>query len=364
MRTITDIYSHLEDRELNVECPSREEGMTEPGEKERILQRTLEKIEVERNEANGRSRHVRRLNSKKKIGLLALAAVLLMGITVSAAEYFHLNQNLLNFLGVTSPEEAEGLESMSADLTQKEHAGWKTEAENHGVKIRAGQTVSDGETVYIYFDVELPDGIFAESDDKMDRIVRFRENLFSIGGLEDQGAGEMVIQKKEETPDQYYAVAEIGTDVLDANGQSRELTMTFRNLGLLSADETSTNWTELVPGEWTLKWELEYEDVSRTYMVSKTLPLESGAIRIQSIRLSPFGIVLTGTADGGDKAADDLSGMDGVLTADGFREDFFKVQSIDSADGKFTLKGTFRTVTDMDKVVGVRIHGEDILFKE
>lgn len=83
-------------------------------EEERILQRTLEKIEEERNEANGRNRHVRRPNRKRKIGLLALAAVLLMGITVSAAEYFHLNQNLLNFLGVTSSEEAEGLEDQGA----------------------------------------------------------------------------------------------------------------------------------------------------------------------------------------------------------------------------------------------------------
>lgn len=140
--------------------------------------------------------------------------------------------------------------------------------------------------------------------------------------------------------------------------------MTFRNLGFLSADETSTSWTELVPGEWTLKWELEYEDVSREYTVLKTLPLESGAIGIQSIRLSPFSIVLAGTVEGGDAVTDNLSGIDGVLTEDGFQEDFFKVQSIDSAGEKFTLKGTFKIVTDMDKVVGVRINGEDILFKE
>lgn len=165
MRNITDIYSHLEDRELNVKCLNVEKNIMEQREKERILQKAMKKIEAERNEEPD----LGRVNRKRKIGLLVLAAVLMMGITVSAAEYFHLDKNLLNFLGVSFQEDIKELESMSADLTGKEHADWKTESENHGVKICAGQTVSDGETVYIYFDVELPEGIFAESDDKTDR---------------------------------------------------------------------------------------------------------------------------------------------------------------------------------------------------
>lgn len=364
MRKITDIYNYLDDRELNVECPDWEKSVLACEEKERILQKALEKIREEGNAENGSAKNTHRLGGRKKIGLLVLAAVFLMGLTASAAEYFHLNDNLLEFLGIHSEDAEKELESMSTDLSRSENRFQRREDEQHGVRICAGQMASDGETVYICFDIELPEGIFMDSDEEVKRIMKFRESLYSIGDLQDEGIGEMIIQKNKNTPDRYYAIAELEADILSMDEQDSRLSMTFRDLGYIEADDNSTNWVELISGEWMLTWQMECKNTFRNYAVSEILTFESGTIEIQGVRLSPFSVTLSGAVLDGDSVLDDLTGMDGVITEDGFCREVFRVQRIDSEDGKFILKGTFRDMEDMENILGVKLNGADILLKK
>ena len=197
---ITDLYNELDDRELDVDVSVA--GEMESEEKERILRKTITKIhENESFKGTEKYENMPGRHRKRKAVWLVLAAALLMAGTVSAAEYFRINGNLRSFLGISQEYGQEELEFMTENLVQagvkswereaeswkreveswkkedesweKEAKSWKTEDEHDGVKISARQTVSDGETIYIYFDIEFPEEIFVESDDNITRMVRF-----------------------------------------------------------------------------------------------------------------------------------------------------------------------------------------------
>lgn len=356
---ITRMYSRLKECELyakesEIIAPC---GGMDAAEKERILKMAVETIRAEEAKSGG-IKAVKKEGlihgGKKKIGILALAAVLLMGITVSAAEYLGLNERFLDFLGVSEDTGREELESVTMDMQAAGTPG----AESQGITVCASQAVSDGEMVYIYFDLELPDGIFAESDSEKTRIMRFRENSYRIGQTEEESLGGMVIRKQEE-PGRYYAIGELQADVSDGG---EELTVTFENLGYIEADDDSTKWVELIPGQWTIRWPLPYKDEARYYHVAVTIPVEGEKVEFQEIRLSPFSLKLTGSSPDPDGALYDQISVDGILMKDGSCRDLFRVGYVEPEDGKTVLGGVFENMVDMDQVKGIRINGEDICF--
>lgn len=352
---ITDIFDELDIRESDVEILDFKGKLMDKQEKERILKKAFEKMPPQ-------GRKFFKTSGRKKIGLLVLAAVFLMGFTVSAAEYFRLNGNLQSFLGIPRDYQKEELVSMAVDLKQAEESSWKTKAESNGVTISASQAVSDGETMYVYFDIELPDGIFAESDDNVSRIVRFRENTYSIGTLKDIRLGEMVIQRNKNGSGHFYAIADMELDTFHPGNQ--ELSMTFCNLGYIEADASSTNWVELVSGEWTLNWNLEYRDSSKSYPVKKDLPIKEGTVEIQNVRLSPFSIKVTGAIKSKEASIDSLIAIDGIILADGSCvNELLKIAWTDTKDGNLVMKGIFKDIADAKNIKGVRINGMDIIFK-
>lgn len=360
---ISDTYNRLEERELYMgqeEILNGSGERLEASEKERVLRRTMERIGKETLDGV-RMETGRKNRGKKKIGLLILAAVLLMGATVSAAEHLKWNKNFLEFFGISSDRDQEELKSLAIDLEQSEHTAGKTEDENQGVTIRASQAVSDGETVYIYFDIALPDGIYKESDDEKTRIVRFRKNTYRMGENGNEAIGGMVIRKSEDGSEQYYAIGELAVDTIGSG--RRELTMHFENLGYIEADDTSTNWVNLIRGEWTLDWNLEYQDGARNYPVSKTFAVENGAVEVQNIRLSPFGVKLTVVTADPENVSFDPVFIDGIIMEDGSCQELLEVERVEPEDGKLTIGGTFRKMVDMDRIKGVRLCGEELLFK-
>lgn len=289
---------------------------------------------------------------------MVLAAVLLLGTTVSASEYFHFNEHFLSFFGISDESDQEKLKSLAVDPEKNENTSQKNLAEHQGVTICASQAVSDGEVVYIYFDITLPEGAFPESDDEKTRIVRFRENSYSIGQTQDAAVGGMVIEKNEDTPNQYYAIGEM--EMEDVGEGSRELSMTFGNLGYIEADDISTEWVDMIQGEWILSWNLEYRDGAQNYSVSKTFTVGSSIVEIQNVRLSPFSIKLTGVTADPESLPYDQIFIDGMILEDGSCQDLFKVECIDPEDEKVVMGGTFRNMVDTDMVKGIRINGEDI----
>lgn len=352
---ITDIFDELDIRESDVESLDFKGKPMDEQEKERILKKAFEKIPPQGRKSFMTSR-------RKKIGLLVLAAVFLMGFTVSAAEYFRLNGNLRSFLGIPRDYQKEELVSMTVDLKQTEERSWKTKTEYNGVTISASQTVSDGETMYVYFDIELPDEMFAESDDNVSRITRFRENTYSIGTLKDIPLGEMVIQRNENDSGHFYAIADMELDTFHPGDQ--ELSMTFSNLGYIEADSSGTNWIELLSGEWSLNWKLEYRDSSKSYLVKKELPIKEGTVEIQNVQLSPFSIKLTGVIKSKEPSIDSLIAIDGIILADdSCVNEMLKIAWTDAGDGNLVMKGIFKDMADIENIKGVRINGVDIIFK-
>lgn len=355
---ITDLYEQLDNQELDVEILNLQEGRMDSQEKERIINKTMHKIEEAREGV--KDTHTKKFPRlyRRKTGLLIIAAVLIMAFTVSAAEYFHLNGNLLNFLGVHSEVDEKKLESMGTDFNGNKNSAQKMEDRNNGVSIRAEQVVSDGETIYIYFDITLPDGTFTESDTDTTRIMKFYDNEYSVGGQKNAAIGEMVIQENE--TGHYYAIAEIEVGAVKAGEQ--KLAMTFRNLGYIEATDTSTNWINLISGEWKLEWQLEYKDVSQNYSVSEIIPADGGTIEIENVRLSPFSIRLSGLIHRGKSTADGIIAMDGIILTDDSCVDLFKIQYTDPGDDKLVMKGTFKNMVDTKNIAGVRVNGTDIIF--
>ncbi len=382
MRKITDLYRYLKQEELykrdgKLLCPEME--LFQEEEKERILRGAMERIQGETVEPTGERK---RLFTKKTISILILAAALFTTLTASAAGYFQLKKELADSLDITSDTSTEQLSSMVTDFSEKE-----VSVTEHGVTIRAEQAISDGRSACIFFGIELPEGIFRENpdgdiytqgirtyrngpiswssgytDDYVDIFNKWQNVELWIGG-EEVGCGPMIIERSTEDSDQYYVVEMIGLgQEMESLEGAQEMKLVLTNLGYIYADHDKTEWTTQIEGTWTLEWLMEFKDASRTYEVQKKFQNDGRNVFMRTVQVSPLGIRLTGTTDDDGVGGDFLSPAY-IITREG-SVDIVSVWAVGEEDGTVTAEGEFEKLMEVDDITGVRINGEDWIFRE
>lgn len=380
MKRITGLYQELRDAELycgQEELLESPENSLEEAAAERILQRAIKKVTEENNRENPSGQEKKRIRrtGRRKILVLAAAAVFLLGLTASAAGYLGIRAELARLLGISVNTEAESLESMVADPAgNAEEKGDIISAEKDGVKITASQIFSDGETVYLYFDVELPDGIYPENaaeGDFRDGVseesnpVRFHRTRCLDHG-QDIGIAGMMVQKDREREEGYYAIGLLTLEEIKEQS-SKKVTLELEDFGYIESGAKTTEWVTLVPGTWTLELTLDCEDVSQTYTVQKEFSTPPGTFCIESVRISPLSIKLTGNSDHLDAIMEDAQTsieIEGFLMSDGILKQLLTWSYTGPEDGKLVLGGSFDQMVDPEQIVGVRILGEDLLFRD
>lgn len=382
MRKITDSYRYLNEEELYAKdgkllCPEMDFFQEE--EKERILGGAMERIQQETVEPTDEGQ---RLFTKKTISILILAAALFTTLTASAAGYFQLKKELADSLDITSDISAEQLSSMVTDFSEKE-----VSVTEYGVTIRAEQAISNGRSACICFEIELPEGIFRENSDGglytqgictyrngpvswssdctdgyVDIFNKWQNVKLWIGG-EAVGCGPMIIERSTEDSDQYYVVEMIGLEQeMGSLEGAQEMKLVLTNLGYVYADHDKTEWTTQIEGTWTLEWTMGFKDTSRIYEVQKQVQNGERNVFVQTVQISPLGIQLTGTTDD-DGVGGDFLNPDYIITREG-SVDIVSVWAVGEEDGTATAEGEFEKLMEVDDITGVRINGEDWIFRE
>ena len=84
---------------------------------------------------------------------------------------------------------------------------------------------------------------------------------------------------------------------------------------------------------------------------------------IQSVRVSPLSLRLTGTSDTLDSILNDdqiLFSIDGILLSDGSCQD----QYVGEEQEMLTAGGEFKEIVPLETMIGVRIKGSDFYFQK
>lgn len=382
MRRMSRLYEMINEKEL---YHGQEELLEAAGDgldedmTKRILQRTLKAVQEEKERINhvAPGKKKSRRIGKRKLGILVIAAVLLGALTVSAAEYFGIRAELVDFLGISGDVEKEKLESMVTDIEKNGEDSTENKnsaaAEKDGVRIAASQMFSDGETVYVYFDVELPEGIYPEdasewnfggSTEENSRYVRFHR-MECLQNGEETGINGMVIQKNEK--EHYYAIGLMSLKDTGTSKEPQKVKLELKDFGYIDSSAEKTEWVTLVPGIWTLEWTLDCQNVSLTYSLEKTFKTASGNFTLESVRLSPLSIKLVAASETLDAIVEDGQAMiaiEGFLMKDGSFEQLLTWSYTGPEDGKLVLGGNFDHMVEPEEIVGVRILGEDVWFGE
>lgn len=107
---------------------------------------------------------------------------------------------------------------------------------------------------------------------------------------------------------------------------------------------------------------MEFKDVSRTYEVQKDFQNGERNVFVQTVQVSPLGIRLTGTTDD-DGVGGDFLCPDDIITREGF-VNIVSVWAVGEEDGTVIAEGEFEKLMEVDAITGVRINGEDWIFRE
>lgn len=391
MRRITELYCHIKEEELyrkNAERdgvqPAVEQGSLREDEKERILAKAMERIQSETAEREEGKRH---LPGRKRLGILIFAAVLSAALTVSAAGYFQLRKELADSLDLSPDTPPEQLSPMLTDFSEK-----GVSVTEHGVTVRAEQAICDGRAACICFEIELPEGVFQENPDGgtsgRERGINMYWNgpvswsrngadghadIFNMWrkvkiwiGTEEAGCGPMIVEKDADDPQRYYVVEMVGLERQTGSLEGpQKLKLELTDLGYVYADDEKTEWTTQIEGTWLLEWTMEFEDMSRTYEVHKEFQKDGRSVLVQTVQVSPLGILLTGTTEA-EGIGGDFLGPGEVLTGDGFAgmKCGVSVWGVGEEGGVVTADGSFEKLMDVDDIIGVQVNGEDWLFHE
>lgn len=359
MKRITDLFEEIYDSELeglDIQKLLCEEEELSREETERIFEKVCQKTE------HFRAQKTRKFSKKMAAGLLA-AALLLVTITAAAGEYFHITPYFLKYFGASSEQEQEILTNMEAPFSKEKEKF--SSVVKQDVSIKVSQLISDGERLYFYLELEIPEEIGKQSQEAVSHggYLGFQNISYQISGEETNGTVGLILHKSPDKDNKYYTVGKINITDKDYNGKI--LSLNFENLGYLEPEHTV--WNTLVYDSWPLQWTLNYKDAFAEYQIKEELATETGNVMIQSVRVSPLSLRLTGTSDTLDSILNDdqiLFSIDGILLSDGSCQDLFEYQYVGEEQEMLTAGGEFKEIVPLETMIGVRIKGSDFYFQK
>lgn len=248
-------------------------------EKERILKCVMNQIERERI-----PRGKRRL---KQAASLVLAGVTIFACGAFTVKALDLDDKLAARLGASSGEITEAVTDLNAAV------------EKNGLRIEAKQAVGDGRRVYAVFVVT------SLTDQKLDETCGFKDSKTIMTGRlpEDEipdtdraqasRIGELICS----STDFDFCNSELSEDgkslrfdaefIMDKPIYDRKVVIRFQDFGkVINIPEEEEE--VLFQGDWILEFPLKYKKVSQTYTADISIPLKSGALRLEHLELSPI----------------------------------------------------------------------------
>lgn len=375
MRQISELFDNIQLID-NLEVGQQTENVFEALEKDeadRILNRALEKIDVEFAtsiiESNKKRNIPRKLFSKKKLAFGILVAVLIGTITVSAQEGSGVEQiiEVIEKIVIKRPlAEKVHMESMEPEIVEEPASvvvknieeEEKTKAECGGVVVAVEQVVSDGEDAYVYLSVELPKELQWDLMDE-EGTLYFRQNTIQINGNEPQRAS-CIIQRENE----YQGYVIVHVELMDMEAVSYEVTLTLNNLdyAVTWEDGNGRDIERIVEDSWILEWNMQCDKMTEKRILEAEIDAHDGIVSTEYAIVSPLSLRIVGTVECDDPQYNQTSCyIANVILKDGTLEDYSASWS-QIEDGRFIMKCYYNRMIPMDDIVGVVLNNDYLYF--
>lgn len=352
----------------------------EPAAEKKILELALQKISEESpKSADSNQKKKNRIFGKGRLLLVALVAVLIGTITVSAQEggmeavlapvmkiieTISVRAGLKERVNISSDEEAEVLVVENIRENIENEAGTKKYEEEHisdehsGVKVSVDQVISDGEDAYVYLAVEIEDSIIPEQWPSEDRLY-FRQNYIQIDNREPQKHNFGLYQEEDGT---IYGIIYIPMEDIESGNVAASISLNNLEFAIGGGEERKI--IRLVEGQWNLSWSFQCEKIAKTYDIHAVVDAYGGTVTLNEAVVSPLSVSVFGTIESDDPTYSQFSCSiynmilkDGtILDCDG------SMGQYQEGSDKIMLKFYFDKMMNMDDVVGVVVNHDSVYF--
>jgi|GEM_PF-1801032 hypothetical protein len=356
---IDELFSEIFETEtVNIQDGSDllQEGLSKE-EKERILKIALDKIGPDI-QAEDRIRKVMPVvKIKKRILAVALIAIFAFATTAFAAEVFQWDVRISNYLGI---------ENHNSDSLEGGGMNVGVSDENGGITIQAVQTIGDGTNIYILFDVTAPEGKTIYPGSSFDMVY------LHVGNALDgpTGMGYSCNMVDDDQPNDNKATFLLS---MDANKKinDKNISVKFENLRhyVTGSGEMITD----CPGDWNLKWKLDYKDISTKYNVGKDLTVKDGTVHVDAISISPIALNVEASGsyireyDSAPKGPQEkeLIGVTAITLKDGtvLTQEDASSWGTSINGNKYVLNMQMKKLLDVDQVKSISLNGTEFVLK-
>lgn len=246
-------------------------------------------------------------------------------------------------------------------------------ATSNGVTVTAETVVGDRTNIAVVFSIERDDG--KPFDEALSSLMFESGSSIHVDGMRAANGGSYFYDADPDDDSVQYVV-KLSFDTDDGTVIGKTARVSLSNLMVLG-DEGATMVTE---GSWNLKFTIDYEDTTRDLEAGYDVDLNGMGAHIDSVELSPIGIVVEYTVEGTMDASAQESGKESeehasmvdrflnlpisVTLADGTAINGTSSGGSSAEDGDVThVRKTvfFDTLADPADVVGVNVGGKDLL---
>lgn len=352
----------------------------EPDAEKKILELALQKISEESpKSADSNKKKKMRIFGKGRLLLVALVAVLVGTITVSAQEggmeavlapvmeiieTISVRAGLKERVNISSDEEAEILVVENIRENIENEAGTKKYEEEHisdehsGVKVSVDQVISDGEDAYVYLAVEIEDSIILEKWPEED-VLYFRENYIQVGNGEPQKYNFELFQDENGN---IYGIINVSMECIESGNV--EVSLSLNNLDFIIGGGEDREIIRLVEGEWNLSWNFRCEKIAKTYDIHAVVDAYNGIVTLNEAVVSPLSVSVFETIESDEPTYSQLScSIYNMILKDGtIVECDGSMGQYQEGSEKIMLKYYFDKMMNMDDVVGVVVNHDSVYF--
>lgn len=331
----------------------------------RILELALSKIDKEPSAAATPQKKKQYLFNRRRLILVALAAVFAGTLAVSAQEggvekivkvieSIGLKSGLRERIHLSPEEQSENI--FVEDIVEGEN----TSDEHSGVKVSVEQAVSDGEDAYVYLTVEFAESMLPEQWSAEGKRLYFRENKLQVGNGEPE---KVNFALRQEDDGSICGIIHFPLDKIEKGNVSISLSLNNLDFGVHKDSGESWDITRLVEGKWNLQWNLSCEKIAKTYEMDAVVDAQDGFVTLKKAVVSPLSVKIEGSIECDDPTYSQISCyIYQVLLKDGTLADYDSSYSQEK-DGKIILKFYFKKMLSADDVAGVVVNDEYLYFQ-
>ena len=299
-----------------------------------------------------------RRKRKKRYFVMALAAVLLMGLCLSvfASTNPDWDVEILQFMGL------DGSETFQLDSGEVEIHVYDVWDE---IKIMAVSSIGDRNSVCIRIetDYELPEGFHEETDYIMPR--DYSLNIYDKKGQIKKYGSTMGFMNLDGKLG--YMIYITGCEGIN----SSKISLKFKDFYLhhdLGNEEGEKEYELLFSGEWELTWKYAYKSSTKRYRMLKPIEMEGDHFLITKIDVSPLSVYIKGFRMPMERKNGHVEfTIDRINYKDGTSLDVGGWSSAGNRDGIWidTFLGTteMKATIDVENVKSILIGGNEIYLK-